>query len=188
MGITFESVVEVAAELVFGHHRFQVTMGRRYQANVHLRRPCAPQALEFPVLQNAQQFGLEFQGDIPHFVQKQRPSVGHLQPAQLLGGGPGDGAPLVPKQFTLQQAAGDGRAIELDQESRLPVAAEVEGAGDEFLARTGLSQQEYGRIARGHHLNLFQDVPESCILTDDAFELRFTPDLFFQTELISHTA
>ena len=97
MGITFESVVEVAAELVFGHHRFQVTMRRRYQPNVHLHRPRAPQALEFPLLQNAQQFGLEFQGDIPHFVQKQRPSVGQLQPAHFLGDGAGEGTALVAK-------------------------------------------------------------------------------------------
>ena len=104
-------------------------MGRRHQPNVHFRRPRAPQALEFPLLQNAQQFGLQFQGDIPHFVQKQRPLVGQLQPAHLLGDRAGEGAPLVAKQFTLQQAAGNGRAVELDQRSRPSGGCDCEWRG-----------------------------------------------------------
>src|SRR5207302_464496 len=69
-GKNIQPVVEVAAKLLLGHHTFQVAMGRSYQPNVDSLGPCAPQALEFPLLQDAQQFRLEFQGDIPDFVQK----------------------------------------------------------------------------------------------------------------------
>ena len=47
-------------------------MGRSHNPNVYFFCPRAPQSLEFPLLQNAQEFRLQLQRDIPNFIQKQR--------------------------------------------------------------------------------------------------------------------
>jgi hypothetical protein len=49
-----------------------------YQPNVDFFRPCASQALEFSVLQNAPELGLEFQGDVSDLVEEQRALVGQF--------------------------------------------------------------------------------------------------------------
>src|SRR5439155_8613964 len=51
-------------------------------------------------------------GDITDFVQKQRAVVRQLQPATLLCDCTGEGTPLVPEKFTLEQTAGNGSAVE----------------------------------------------------------------------------
>jgi len=48
-------------------------MGRSYEANVYLVSPAAPQALEFLLLQDTQQFWLQWQRNVAHLVQEQRP-------------------------------------------------------------------------------------------------------------------
>src|SRR5438093_44263 len=114
-GKNIQPVVEVATKVILCHHPFQVAMGRNHQPSVDFRRPCAPQAFEFPLLQDAQQFRLELQGDITDFVQKQRTMVRQLQPATLLCDRAREGTPLMPKEFALQQTAGNGSTVELDQ-------------------------------------------------------------------------
>ena len=109
-------------------------MGRGHNPNVHFLRLRAAQALEFPLLQHAQEFRLQIQRDIADFVQKQCALVGQFQPAGLLGHRPGEGAALMPKKFALQQSAGNGSAVELNK-CLLPAgAAIVDGVRDQFLA------------------------------------------------------
>src|SRR5262249_36272683 len=57
-----------------------------------------------------------------------------------------ESAPLVTKQFALDQPGGNGRAIDLDEG---PIAARtqiVNRSRNEFLAGAGLSQDEHGGI------------------------------------------
>src|SRR5439155_10871856 len=166
-GENIQPVVEVATKMLLGHHPFQVAMGRRHKPSVDSPRSWAPQALEFPLLQNAQQFWLEFQGDITDFVQKQRALVRQLQPATLLCDCTGEGTPLVPEKFTLQQTAGNGSAVEFDQRSLPPAAAIVNSPCNKFLAGAGLSQQEHRRVTCGNGFDQLQHLPQSCTLTDD---------------------
>ena len=78
-GEDIQAVIEVAAKLLLQDHFFQVAMRRGDNANVHFLRPRAAQPLEFPLLQNAQQFRLQLERDIADFVQKQRTLVCQLE-------------------------------------------------------------------------------------------------------------
>src|SRR2546421_7603254 len=65
-----QTIVEIAAKFVSLHHFNQISMGRSYEANVHLMSPAAPQALEFLLLQDTQQFWLQWQRNVAHLVQE----------------------------------------------------------------------------------------------------------------------
>src|SRR5882762_862659 len=79
-----QTIVEIAAKFVSLHHFYQISMGRSYEANVYLVSPAAPQALEFLLLQDTQQFGLQRQRNVSHLVQEQRPFVSQFETSNLL--------------------------------------------------------------------------------------------------------
>src|SRR5438105_819615 len=135
-----QPVVQVAAELLLGHHSFKVAMSRSHKPDVDCLRPRTPQAFEFPLLQNSQEFWLEFQRDIADLVQKQRALVRQLQAASRLRDRTREGAPLMPEEFTLQQTPGNGSAVELNQSPLPPAAALVNGARNELFSCACLSQ------------------------------------------------
>src|SRR5438477_6379149 len=146
-GENAQPVIEVAPELVVCDHPFQITMGRRDQPRVDLLCPRAPQALEFTLLQDTQELGLEFQGDVTDLVQKQRALVGQLHPADLLRDRAGEGTPLVPKQLTLEQTAGNGSAIQLHAWAIVARADVVNRFRDQLLASARFSLDQYGGIS-----------------------------------------
>src|ERR1700745_3958638 len=82
-------------------------------ADVDLRRSRASQSLKFPLLQNAQQFWLQVERDISDFIEKQRASIGQLEPAALLRDRASERASLVTKKLALEQTARNSSAIEL---------------------------------------------------------------------------
>ena len=83
-------------------------MGGGDQAHIHVNGPVASQALEFPLLDGAQELGLELQWQVTHFVQEQRALVGQFEPSDLLLDGAGECSALVAEQLALQQSQGDG--------------------------------------------------------------------------------
>src|SRR4029077_14740112 len=92
-----QAIVEIAAKFVSLYHFSQISVCRSDEANVHLMGPAAPQALEFLLLQDAQQFGLQRQGNVSHLVQKQSPFVSQFETANLLRYGARKSAFLVTK-------------------------------------------------------------------------------------------
>jgi len=83
-----QPIVEVAAKFVSLYHFNQISMSRGYEANVYLMSPAAAQALEFLLLQDPQQFGLQRQRNVSHLVQEQRSFVSQFESANLLRNGP----------------------------------------------------------------------------------------------------
>jgi len=91
----FQAVVEITPEELVPHHLREVPVRGRHQPDVDGDRLGAAQSLERLLLQCAQQLRLEIQGNIAYFVQKQRPSMSHLKPPDLLRQGAREGAPLI---------------------------------------------------------------------------------------------
>src|SRR6266853_1766491 len=92
-----QTIVEIAAKFVALHHFNQISMGRSYEANVHLVSPAAPQALELLLLQNTQQFWLQWQRNVAHLVQEQRSFVSQFETSNLLRDSTSKSAFLVAK-------------------------------------------------------------------------------------------
>src|SRR5262249_47601904 len=179
-----EAVIEVAAELAIGDHRRQVAVSGRHQADIDSNGPGAAEALELLLLQDAEQLGLQLRGDVADLVEEQRPLVGQLEAADLLGDGAGEGALLVAEQLALQEAGGDGGAVELDEGAVAARAEVVQGAGDQLLAGAGLAADEDGGAGGGDGLDLFQDPAEGGAVADDLPEVVLGADLLLQVEVL----
>ena len=63
---------------------FQILVGGRHHANIHLNGCLGAHRLEALLLQRPQNFGLGLQAHVAHFVQKERPAVGLLQLAGFI--------------------------------------------------------------------------------------------------------
>ena len=100
-GENIQPVEEIQAKLVLHDHSSKVKMGGSHQARVRLG-PGAPQPFEFPLLQHAQQFRLEFQRKIADLIQEHRSAVGHLESADALDNGTRKSASFVPKELAFQ--------------------------------------------------------------------------------------
>src|SRR6185503_21323610 len=97
------------------NRRIQIAMRRRDDAHVDGESLLAADALDGSLLQHAQQLLLEVHVHVPYLVQENRAAVGLLETADATGLGVGEGAGLVSKQLSLQQAGRDGRAIDDDE-------------------------------------------------------------------------
>ena len=90
-------------------------MGRRDHAGVAAEdlRPADP--LELALLQDAEDLGLGGQRQLADLVEEDRTAVGALEPARLLPVRAGEGAPLVAEELALDQALGQGPAVDPDE-------------------------------------------------------------------------
>src|SRR5580704_16709949 len=155
-----QPVVEVAPKFFRHHHLFQVAMSRGYDSSIHVLGPSTAQPLELPLLQDAQELRLQLERNVADFIQKQRSLVRQLNPPNLLSDCTREGAAFVAKQFAFEQATGDRGAVYFYERPVPSWAAIVNGARNEFLARAGLSQEEHGGIAWGHHVDHIQNLLE----------------------------
>jgi len=101
-GNNIQTIVEIAAKIVFASP-FQPNFdGRSYEANVHLVSPAAAQAFEFLLLQDTQQFGLLAPTEClpPH--PGTASFVSQFETSNLLCDSAGKSASLMAKKLALQ--------------------------------------------------------------------------------------
>src|SRR5260221_4596682 len=89
-------------------------LDRRAEADAALDRFLATDALDPPLLEHAQEFGLQAERQLADLVEEQRAAVGHLEAAGFLLGGAGERALLVAEQLALDQRLGERRAVDRD--------------------------------------------------------------------------
>src|SRR6202007_1458336 len=78
-GEDVEAVIKVAAEFFFGDELGKVRIGGGDDAHIDANGAIAAEALEFLFLENAEQFGLEFEREIADFVEEDRAAVGKFE-------------------------------------------------------------------------------------------------------------
>ena len=151
-----QAVVEVLAEAPLGHLAHQILVGGGDDAHVHLDGLRAAQPLELALLEHAQELHLGGQGHLAHLVEEEGAAVGALEAALAAGHRAGEGAPLDAEELRLEDALGEGAAVDGDEGALGALGLLVEGAGGELLAGAGLAQQEHGGgggggLAQGVH-------------------------------------
>src|SRR6266404_5655509 len=134
----------------------------------------ASQALELLLLQNAQQFGLESQRDITHFVQKECAFVGRFETTELLRNSACERALLMAKKFTFQEIERNSGAIQLYKRASAPGANVVNSTRDQFLAGPGFALNQNGRVRWRDAFDLLENHPESRALAYDLLEPPLT--------------
>ena len=97
---------------LLGDRLAQVAVRGRHHPHVDGQRLHAPDALELPLLDEAQDLALERQRQVADLVEEERAVVGHLGLADLAPAGPGEGPLLVAEQLVLEQGLRDGRAVD----------------------------------------------------------------------------
>src|SRR5690606_7213571 len=97
-------------------------------------RLMASDTIEVAVREHAQQARLQLGRHVADLVEEQRAALGLLEAAAAHGGGAGEGAAFVAKEFGLEQVARDGRRVEGDEGLVRARAVAVQRAGDELLA------------------------------------------------------
>ena len=150
------------------------------QTNIYGDRARAADPFEFLFLQRAQNLRLEFQREVADFIQEECSLMGQLQPADLLRDRSRKSPFFVAEQFAFKKAGGNGRAVEFD-EGVIPARAQpVDGARDQFLARSSFSENQNGGIRCRHVLHLFQYALQTGAFADDFVELVRGDEFFFQ--------
>ena len=133
--------------------------------------------LELAFLQDAEELGLELERDLAHFVEKDGPPVGELEPTDLVRDRAGEGALLMPEQLALDQTGGDGGAVELDEGLVIPTAQAVDRAGDELLPGAGLALNQHGGVRRRYLLHQPHHPLQRRAVPDDLAPASFAVDL-----------
>ena len=92
------------------------------------------------ILQNPEQLGLKFEGQIADLVKEDCPAVCQLEPADLPIYRSGERALFVPEQLALDQRGGKRCTVHGDHWMVFATALLVNPAGDEALAGSGFTQ------------------------------------------------
>src|SRR6516162_4160498 len=87
------------------------------------------------------------------------------------------------EQLALKESRGDCRTIEFHERTVLPWTQIMYGAGDQFLARPSLSQNQHRGVGRRDRFHLLQHSLQARTLADDLFKLVRGDQLFFEIAL-----
>src|SRR5260370_18914323 len=182
-GKDMQAKEEIRSELLLAHHRFEIAVRRGNQTRTGTKRARAAQPLELPLLQHAEQFGLQSERNLPYLVQKNRAAVGHFEAAGALRDCSRECALLVAEQLAFQQTCRNSRAVEFDERLRAPRAQIMNGSRNQFFSCTSVSVDERGRVCRGDRLHLLQYTPQGNTFSDDLRKIHFAADFVFEIEL-----
>ncbi len=146
-----EAMVEVLAKRAARDHGAEIAIGGRDPPDVGRERPCAAEALEPPLLKDAQDLGLQIELQLADLVEKESPPFRELEPAAVLRVRPGERAPLVTEKLALEERVAQRRAVHRDERLARSGARDVHRAGGDLLARPRFAEQEHRRV-RARHL------------------------------------
>src|SRR5688500_4554386 len=140
----------------------------------------APKPLKFLLLQGAEEFRLEFQGNITDFVEEERAAVRQFEAPDALRDCASEGALFMAEEFALEEAGRNGGAVQFDESAVAAVAQVVERAGDQLFARAGLAVDEDGGVRGRDGLNFLQDAAQGGALAHNLAEVVLRAHFFFE--------
>ena len=110
---------------------------------------CAsPSAMDFILLEKAQQLGLDLDGDIADFVQEQGAAVRAANDAEEIAVRAGEGALAIAEQLALEHVARDRGAVEGHEGVFGAIRRAMDDARERLFARTCFPADKNRQIAR----------------------------------------
>src|SRR5215472_5821616 len=175
-----ETKEKVLAEAAGQHFGAQVAVGSGNQANIDFFDFGRAHALNFAVLNDAQQLGLHLQRSLADFVEKYGAAAGVFEQAGAGVGGASERAAHVAEELAFEQRI-DQRGAIADGEALFGHRAQLmKGARHEFLARAGGAADEHVGEVPGYLAGEIEDIQHGRALADDALKLRVEKELFFE--------
>ena len=153
-----DAKVQVFTELTRIDGSAQVFVGGGNEPHIQVNRCFTTQAVEFFLLQHAQQLGLQVDGHFANFVQKHGAAMGLFEQAFVLFVRAGECAFVMAKQHVFDQVLGQGRAIEGHKRAFGTGRRFVQHTGQYFFACTGGAHQQGGHFGLGHALGQGQQL------------------------------
>ena len=140
--------IEVFAEIAPAHLFLEVAVRGGEQPDVHLDRLRAADAIDFPLLDGAQQLRLQPRVHLRDLVEQQSAAARLLELADASTDGAGEGAPLVAEELRFEERVGNRRAVQRDELLAGAVGLGMEVAGDDFLAGARLAGDHHAGVRR----------------------------------------
>lgn len=139
-----------------------------------------PHPLNFPSLEDTEEFDLHREGNFPDFVEEDRPLVGHFKAPLAAGDGTGKGTPLVAEEFGFQKRFRKGSAMDGHKGFLRPRRGVVDGLGEDLLPRSRLTQEQDTRLRGGNQPDLVVDTGHFRRLANHPLDAKALVDLLAQ--------
>ena len=170
-GHDLQTIPKVFAELPRRDDLLKLLVCRRDDADVDADEFCAANHAEGAVFQHAQKVALSLGGEIADLVQEKRAAIGQLKAPRLVRDRAREGAFDVAEQFGFEQLLVKGGAIDGDEGLAGARALDVDGAGDNFLARAAFAFDQDGDIAAGQLVGELRDRAHRLAVADQQARL-----------------
>src|SRR2546421_7784772 len=133
---------KVLAEASCGGFGGDINVGGSDYAHVDTARAGGADALEFAGFENAQELGLELQGYVGDFVEKEGATVGQLKAADAVGARVGERALHVAEKFAFKDTFGEPAGVYGDHGRARARRERVECLRNDLFAGTMLAGNE----------------------------------------------
>jgi hypothetical protein len=154
----------------------------------------ASHSLKLALLEHAQERDLRLHREIADFIKEKCPAVSGFKPPHTSLQGAREGAFLVSEKLRGNQRLRDGGAVHPDEGSRCTFRSPMECARNQFFTRSGLAEDENGRIRRRNFCHLLQHLAHGFARTDNFLKHREAINFLAQRNvlvleaLLSHLA
>ncbi len=175
-----EAVEEIFAEAAGKDFGAKVSIGGGNQADVHMPHFRRADALNFAVLNDAQELRLHLQRGLADFVEKHSTAVGVFEEAGASIRRASECAADVTEELAFEKRVNERGAI-ADGETLLSDRAHVvQGASDELLARAGGAGDENIRVVARDLFRQVKNFKHCRTSPDDAVELEILEETILE--------
>ena len=144
-----EPIEQILAKQPRGDLRLEVAVGRGKDAGVRAKVPVRADPRERAVVNHPQELGLKRRRQLRDFIEKDRPAVRLLEPADALLEGPGERSLFMAEKLALQEVLRNRGAVYPDHGSLCARAPGMNQVGDDFLAHPAFAREQDSRLGRG---------------------------------------
>lgn len=135
---------------------FKVAASGGDDAHIGLSRDIFTEPLVFALLEQTQQFGLNFQREVADLIEEKGAAGGGFDFAPMVANSASEGASDVAEKVAFQQFFGEARATHGDERLIGEMALLVNGTGDNAFASAAFAHDQdrgggFGRSQQGFH-------------------------------------
>src|SRR5262249_43057258 len=140
--------------------------------NVYLDRMIASHALEFALLEHAQQHALRFHRELADFIQEESAAVRGFKPSETPLQRAGESSLFVPEKLGGNQRLRNGRAVDPYEDSVCASRPPVQRTRNQLFTCSGFTENEDRRIGRRNLFYLLQKLTHRFRRTHNFLEHR----------------
>ena len=151
-------MIEVPAECSQPDHLRQVLVRAGQKSRIDLHRQGLAHGHDFVLLEHAEELGLQGEGKLADFVEKNRSAIGRPEHAQHRLLGAREGAANVAEELAFEKTLADTRAVDRDKGPVGPLTLGKKPPGNQLLARTAFTFNQNAAVGGCHLVNKPQHI------------------------------